>query len=85
MWNLLLDHPLFQFYLLCDAALFAAFIWDYYLRYRPAVARTQATRRAPALRRSSIVPDFSLSVARPVRRTDTQIETIHRFHPSFKK
>jgi hypothetical protein len=35
MGNLLLHHPLIQFYLLFVAALFVAFLWDY-LRNPPA-------------------------------------------------
>jgi len=36
MGNLLLHHPLIQFYLLFVAALFVAFLWDY-LRNPPAI------------------------------------------------
>jgi hypothetical protein len=79
MGNLLLHHPLIQFYLLFVAALFVAFLWDY-LRNPPAIQDRSRTPRnemadgTPGFFPSAAGQNPVRSVSRPGRRTDKEVE-----------
>ena len=81
MGNVLLHHPLVQFYLLFVAALFIAFIRDY-LRNPPANPdgsrrpRNEIAHGAPGLFRSAANQNRPQSVARRGQRTDKKMKPI---------